>query len=291
MKKYIVILLLFHFSFSHAQQVDLVNEIFDDSLTSDWVHFSGWAASSPQWAVDSGALKNVSGPFFGPTSDWVFLPAIDFTSVSDPFLEFDLAMAVIDTNIQFSVLYSRDSTFNLLWDGSAWIADSSWHLISTYGSSTSGAANIISVDTTSDTGWKPLITDYQTISVNLSELKDDSNVRIIFGSDCKNYWATGIWYIDNVKIFGNTSTRIFEHSESSSFQLFPNPTNAVVRFIPSKYTKNATLKITAITGAILLEKLIDSAIEEIDLSSYNAGIYFVHYIYDKRTSIKKLIIH
>jgi len=51
------------------------------------------------------------------------------------------------------------------------------------------------------------------------------------------------------------------------------------------------LKITAITGAILLEKLIDSAIEEIDLSSYNAGIYFVHYIYDKRTSIKKLIIH
>jgi hypothetical protein len=292
MKKYIVILLLVQFKLIYSQQVNLINEDFNSGLPANWTHCSTNWGSSPVWAVDSGALKEASGWYFVATSNWITLPAVDLTLVSNPFLEFDLAMAIIDTNIQLSVWWTTDTTCNTVWDtiNNQWLLDSAWNLLSSYGSSTSGAANTISTDTSVNNNWTPLSTDYQTISLDLSQFANDSNIRFSLGSDYLNWMASGVWYVDNVRIFGNSSTGISKQSEPSSFQLFPNPTNGIIHFIPGNHIKNATLKITDITGEILIKKVIDPDIEEIDLSSYDSGIYFVHYIYDKRASIKKLII-
>lgn len=271
MKTPFIIPILFLFNFTYSQQVDLINEDFNDGFPSNWTHYySSWGGE--QWAVDSGALKEASGPYFTPVSNRIELPAVDFTSVSAPSLEFDLAMAVIDTNVQFSIYYTTDST---------------WNPLLTF----TDTSTAISIHTSHDNNWKPLITDYQTISVDLSQFDNEPDVRFSFVYGYLNAWASGVWYIDNVKVFGSPFTGISKHPQSLSFQLFPNPTSSIIHFIPNNPVKNATLKITSITGKLFLEKVIDSDIEEIDLSAYPPGIYSVHYTHMNRTHIETLIVH
>jgi len=206
MKNYIVISMLFLFNFTYSQQVDLINEDFNSGIPTNWTHCSSNWGTSPVWAVDSGALKEASGWYFVATSNMFTLPAVDLTLISNPFLEFDLAMAITDTNIQLSVWWTSDTTCNKVWDtiNNQWLLDSSWTLLSSYGSSTSGAVNIISTDISINNNWKPLSTDYQTISIDLSQFANDSNIRFGLSSDYLNYGASGVWYLDNVKIFGTT---------------------------------------------------------------------------------------
>lgn len=292
MKKYIVILLLFQFNFAYSQQINLINENFDGGLPTNWTHCSSNWGNIQQWTANSGAMKEATGPYFGPVSNLILPPFVDLTSVSDPFLEFDIAMAITDSNILLSVWWTIDSTCVFEYDtiNNQWMLDSNWNFLSSYGPSNSGATNTISTDSSLNNNWTPLSTDYQTISIDLSQFENQSNIKFVFNSEYLNAWASGVCYIDNVSVFGNSITSISEHSESSSFQLFPNPTKGVVRIVPGNHVDNGTLIITSITGKILWEKVIDSATEEIDFSSYNSGIYFVHYIYNKRMSVQKLII-
>ncbi len=279
MKKHIVIPMLLIINLSYSQQVELINENFNSGLPVSWTHNSTNWGSSPIWAVNSGAIKEASGPYFGPVSNWLQLPTVDLTTVTAPFLEFDLAMAVVDTSIQFSVSYTTNN--------------STWNSLSTYGNLTSGASNIVTVDSASNNNWTPTISDYQRISIDLSQFTNESSIRFRFGSEYMYVYSYGVWYLDSVIVFGNNiNVGVLNHSESSLLQLFPNPANSLVRIVPAKHVKNATLKITDFTGSIVLEKLTSLAIEEIDISNYNTGIYLVHYIVSGQKSIvKKLIVH
>ena len=203
MRKYMVILLLLQFKLIYSQQVNLINEDFNSGLPDNWTHCSTNWGSSPVWAVDSGALKEASGWYFVATSNLIKLPPVDLTLISNPFLEFELAMAITDTNIQLSVWWTTDTTCNTTWDtiNNQWLFDSAWNLISSYGSSTSGAANTISTDTSVNNNWTSLSTDYQTISIDLSQFANDSNIRFSLGADYLNWMASGVWYVDNVRIF------------------------------------------------------------------------------------------
>lgn len=276
MKIYYALSILFVFNLAYSQQIDLIDEGFDSGLSVSWTHNSTNWGAFPQWDVNSGALKESSGPYFGAVSNWIQMPAVDFTGVADPVLEFDLAMAQVDTHVQFSVWY---------------LTGSQWNLISTYGTSASGASNIVTVGNASDNSWTPVSSDYQKIIIDLSQFTNESNIRFSFGSDYLNVMASGVWYLDNVKVFGNTFTSIVDESGTSSFEVYPNPANSAVRIIPSIHNEDAVLKITDVAGSIILEKPTDSAIEEIDVSNYEAGIYFVHYICEQEESVKKLIVY
>ena len=292
MKKLILFLLFLQFKTIYSQQVNLIDENFNNGLPDSWTHCSANMGKSQVWQVDSGVLKEASGWYYVPTSNLIKLPPLDLTLISNPFLEFDLAMAIKDTNIQLSVWWTSDTTCNTVWDtiNNHWLLDSTWNLVTSYGSFLSGAENTISTDTSGNKNWIPLSSDYQTISVDISQFSNDPNISFSFSSDFLNWKADGVWYIDNVKIFGNSTTSISEQSKTYSFELFPNPSNGIFHFVPNKSIKNGTLIISSITGEILWEKAIDSSSEEINLSSYNSGIYFVHYIYEKRISVKKLIL-
>jgi hypothetical protein len=281
MKKYLVFPMLFVLNLAYAQQVDLINENFDDGLPVSWKNCSTNWGNFPSWTADSGVLKESSGHYFVGVLNAIQLPAVDLRLVSTPFLEFDLAMAEIDTNIQLSVWYTTDTTCTRGWDTitERYVMDG-WTLLSSYGTTAKAV----------DKKWTPQSTDYQTITIDLTPFTNDSNIRFCLASDYNNYFANGVWYLDNVTVFGNSTSGIFEPSESASFELFPNPSHGVVHFVPSKHIENATLKIIDITGSLVLMKKIDSLINEIDVLTYGSGIYFVHYIYENNTAIKKLII-
>ena len=232
MKTYYVLPMLFLFNFTYSQQVDLINENFDSGIPANWTHCSTNWGTSPVWAVDSGALKEASGWYFVATSNMFTLPAVDLTLISNPFLEFDLAMAITDTNIQLSVWWTNDTTCNKVWDtiNNQWLLDSSWTLLSSYGSSTSGAANIISTDTSFNNNWTPLSTDYQMISIDLSPFANDSNIRFGLSSDYLNYGASGVWYVDNVKVSGISvgQTSQIDCSKLSVTDIVINNTNLTI---------------------------------------------------------------
>ena len=274
MRNYMIIPMLLLFNFTYSQQDDLINETFDDGIPADWTHYSTNWGDYPQWAVFSEALKEASGPYFGPVSNWIQLPTVDLTETTEPVLTFDLAMAVVDTTIRFSVWYTTDSV---------------WNPLTTYGAFNSNASNIIDVESADDNNWTPLSTDYQTISIDLSPFSDESNIRFSLCSDYVNSWSYGVWYIDNVRLFDITETGIFNHPEQASFQLFPNPTNSVIHVIPSGKSKDALWKITDIKGKVIIEKSSNSNIENLDVSHFDSGLYLVQYISEGNAIIKQLI--
>ena len=267
--------MLLLFNFNYSQQDDLINETFDDGIPADWTHYSTNWGDYPQWVVFSETIKEASGPYFGPVSNWIQLPTVDLTETTEPVLTFDLAMAVVDTTIRFSVWYTTNSV---------------WNPLTTYGAFNSNASNIIDVESADDNNWTPLSSDYQTISIDLSPFSDESNIRFSLCSDYVNSWSYGVWYIDNVRLFDNTETGILNHPEHASFQLFPNPTNSVVHLIPSGKSKDALWKITDSKGNVILDKSSNSNVMPLDVSNYSSGIYLVQCISEENTIIKQLII-
>jgi hypothetical protein len=291
MKKHIVILLLLQFNLIYSQHVNLIDEDFNSGLPDSWTHCSANVGTSPVWLVDSGALKHASGWYYVQTSNLIKLPPVDLTRIANPFLEFDLAMAIIDTNIQLSVWQTSDTTCNTIYTNDEyWLLDSAWNFVTSYGSLESGAENAIATDTSTNKNWAPLETDYQTVSVDLSQFSNASSISFSFSADFLNHSADGVWYIDNLRIFGNPTTGVSEPSKLSSFELFPNPSNGIFQFVPKEPIQNSTLIITSITGDIIWEKVIHSASVEIDLSNSNSGIYFVTHLHESKISVQKLIL-
>jgi len=280
MKKHFVIPIIFLFNFTYSQQVDLINENFDSGVPANWTHCSTNWFSFPQWAVDSGALKEASGPYFGNVLNAIQLTAVDLTLISDPFLEFDLAMAVIDTNIRFSVWYTTDTTCNRVLDtitGS--FSLDGWNLLSSYSPTTVATNN----------NWTPLNTDYQTISIDLMPFKNDSDIRFSLVSEYMNAWAYGVWYLDNVKIFGSSFTGVFEHSQSFSFQLFPNPftTSTTIR----SDHPISSYRIYSISGRLVREAENSSGNTiTIDRGNMPSGMYFIEVLSEDSTIARQKVI-
>jgi len=287
-KKQLSVLLLFQF-FLVNSQINLLDESFDDGIPAGWTHCSSNWGESPQWLAEYGALKEVSGPYFGPVSNLIILPEIDITSISDPTLEFDLAMAVGDTNVVLSIWWTVDSTCAFYYSNNQWTIDSSWNSFSSYGSVNSGSKHIILTDTFVNNSWTPLNNSFQTISLDLSEFKNQPGIKFAFNFEYLNYMASGACVIDNVKIFGNSITHIHHPSELSSFFLYPNPASGLVNFTKKSDFKTGTLRITNLTGKTLLEKLIDSKTDNIDISTYKPGTYLVYLTsFDNAISVQKL---
>lgn len=280
MKYYIILIFLFACRFSKAQ-ADLLNENFDAGLPSGWSHCSGNWEATPQWAIDSGALRESSGPYFGGVLNGIQLPPVDLTAITDPYLGFDLALAVIDTNVQFSVWFTTDSVCSPVWDtiNNRYILDG-WQLLSTH-DTTAVAAN---------SSWRPATADYDSISINLSSVSNAAAIHFCLVSDYMNVSADGVWFVDNVRIYSNTGTRISESAETSSFQIFPNPADRMVRFVPVRQIKNATLRITDITGRTVFQQSPVSSIVDIDVSEYNPGIYLFHCIRHESADVERFLV-
>lgn len=282
MKYFAVLFMLSVFNYTYAQQTFLVNENFNNGMPTTWNHCSGNWGTSQTWSEDGGAIRESSGPYFGGVWNAVQLPALDLTEVSDAYLEFDLAMAVIDSSIQFSVWWTTDTLCNLVWDTiiNQYVFDSTWNLHSRYDSS--------SVAT--DINWTPQSSDYQKISIDLSPFSNETDIRFALVSEYMNAHAYGVWYLDNVQVFGNSNSAIGEYAEAPLFAVFPNPANQVIQVVPRTSSKNALVKIIDLSGSEMLALDMTSGNQQIDVSGFAAGIYFVCYFSEKGKSVQKLII-
>lgn len=282
MQQCTTLILLFAFSFSQAQLVDLINENFDNGIPAGWHQCSGNWGAAPQWTADSGALRESSGPYFGHVINALVLPPVDLTSVSEPELAFELAMAETDSNIRLSVWYTTDTGCSPVWDTvNNFYLLAGWTLLSGYDSAATAA----------NTGWKPSASDYQAISVGLSQISSATDIRFCLAAEYMNVYANGVWYLDNIKIYGNEPSGISENQKSYSFRLFPNPTDNAVHFTSDQADKEAVVVIRDISGKVISEQSAYATFGELDVSGYKPGLYLVQYVCSKGVSANNLIIH
>jgi hypothetical protein len=90
----------------------------------------------------------------------------------------------------------------------------------------------------------------------------------------------------------NQTTNISEELNGIDIDLYPNPAtnNVVIRF-SSMPDKSAQIILSDITGKQLLNQVVLSTKEILDIRSFSAGIYFVKTVVGETRTVKKLIIN
>ncbi|MCR5247746.1 MAG: T9SS type A sorting domain-containing protein [Paludibacteraceae bacterium] len=78
-------------------------------------------------------------------------------------------------------------------------------------------------------------------------------------------------------------------SEDETIEIYPNPTNGIVYIKASEETINS-ITVSNMTGKVLVEKAINADQAEIDLSSYNKGIYLVKVVTENDSYIEKVVL-
>ena len=81
-----------------------------------------------------------------------------------------------------------------------------------------------------------------------------------------------------------------EVGTASNFKLFPNPTHDFL-FIENTSFSNEAIVIYHIDGKVFHEKELKLGLNQIDVSSWKKGTYFVHYLKNKKEKVRKIIIN
>jgi hypothetical protein len=78
-------------------------------------------------------------------------------------------------------------------------------------------------------------------------------------------------------------------TSSQNLYIYPNPTNGIVYIKASEETINS-ITVSNMTGKVLVEKTVNADQAEIDLSSYNKGIYLVKVVTENDSYIEKVVL-
>jgi hypothetical protein len=76
-----------------------------------------------------------------------------------------------------------------------------------------------------------------------------------------------------------------------NFKIYPNPTNSAITIELENFDKNTSYELVEITGKLLETGKFNSALNTINLSQYNNGIYFLKTNFsNQQTRISKIIV-
>lgn len=233
-----------------AQEIVLLNEDFKNGTPSNWIHCSSNWGNTTLWETNNEILEEASGPYFGRVINAVQLSGVNLTSVDNPILEFDYSLLEIDSNVILSLIYSTDS-----------ICDTQWDTLENIHNFTNGTLveNLEATDTTNG---------LQHAIINLSQLPQNITVFIRFVSDYRNYFASGKWWIDNIKISGNTPTST-SMDPLPNLNMHPNPVESIL-IVKGLNTYNP-YQILSSTGQIILT----GNGGRIDVGTLATGVYYL----------------
>ena len=81
----------------------------------------------------------------------------------------------------------------------------------------------------------------------------------------------------------NPSTAGLSESEAAVFEMYPNPSTGIIQV---KILEEAVLKVVSVSGKVVFEQTLNQGTNTLDLSSYDAGVYFIQ----AKTAQQKLIL-
>ncbi len=282
MKYLITILALLLNTAMYSQIINLLDESFENELPESWYHCSGNWGEFQQWKTSNGYLKESSGPYFGRVLNGFLVPHVDVEGVENPKLELDYALGELNSFTQLSIYYTSSDSCAGIWDeekGGYSLED--WILIEHF-------------DKTHDISnkdWVPSESDFQTIQIELDTILTDSSIRIGIVSEFKNVWADGVWFINNLRIFGNsTSSIINETLDNKTLNIFPNPSRQTVNIVLGTEQKASRLMIFNAAGQLVYSDQIDGLEYQIDVSTYAKGMYILQCASTDEILTKKFVV-
>jgi hypothetical protein len=106
-------------------------------------------------------------------------------------------------------------------------------------------------------------------------------------------WDAGavfLFHVDDDNDNGNNlkSVDVDQKESIVKVETYPNPVSDILT-IESNTSQPMTIQITSINGQLVYNGLMDGSILELDLSSYNKGVYFITIKSNDFTTIKKII--
>ncbi len=252
--------------------------VFDEGLCGAY-----WERGVATGSVLNSAGNNVygtelSGDHGANIKSYLFTECYDFTGVSSPTINFDMAF---DLELNWDIVYVEYST-----DGG-----SNWNVLGTssdpnwYNSNTLPGSNCINCPGAQWTGTESTM---QTYSYDLSAFTSESNMafRFVFHSDYAVNQEGAI--LDNLRIEGTLGTKDFS---ANSFTIYPNPSNNVFN-IDLNNNNGFEFKVVDITGKVIITRnKVSSNTYQLDMSQYSSGMYFISITSNNKTATKKLILN
>lgn len=261
----------------------LFSEDFENGIPANWTHNSTNWGMAQIWQSDTtgfqsnGSARNNDGPFFGPVTDWLETPVIDFSNVfSTPVLEFDLALGTITDTVQFSVWVSFDAGTN-------------WQPYYSYGKY-STADEVITVDTISDGDWRASDVNYQHHRIILPFFGGQNNIKFAFGADFMNYTAYGVWHLDNVHVDEDVLNSIPTLGDEIQMEIFPNPAQEQVTISSSESLDGADVQLMDLNGKVILQERLSGLNHTLPLHELSAGTYLITVNTGNARATRRLVI-
>jgi len=80
------------------------------------------------------------------------------------------------------------------------------------------------------------------------------------------------------------------NKQSNLIKVYPNPASSIVSIVADDYLTIQTMKVLSITGQVIEEMPINNYIAKINVSNYEAGVYFVQVKTEKGLFTKKITV-
>ena len=260
------ITLPFSENFESSSSVPANFTIINPDLAEEWKispTVGGWGNSS-----SSIFLNNHSTTFIGE-SDYFVPPALDFSSITNAEMYFDVAYKVSGSrNDTLKIYYSTDCgvTKQLLYS--------------------KGGSSLASTLSTSGSYFTPPPSQWRTDTVNLNALIGLAAVEIYF----ENISANGnVLYVDNINVYETLSVGISEISNSNLI-IYPNPANRTIT-IESTTPSLQEVEIYNVMGKLVFRKTLSNnkTQENININHLTTGYYIIKIKTDNEIITKKLI--
>jgi hypothetical protein len=106
-------------------------------------------------------------------------------------------------------------------------------------------------------------------------------------------------YKDNIQVYKNNNfqgcflewTSIVEINKSNEFVIYPNPCSDILTVKFNNPNKGSNIKIFSCDGKVVIQSNKIQEFNVFDITGLRAGIYFVHFTYNKVNSVRSVIIH
>ena len=252
-------------SFESSSAIPIGWSVYNPDNAATWEHVQGIGGFSQSQA--SFQVDNFSTNFKGEP-DYLVSPLMDFTSISNVQMTFDVAYAQwsVARSDTLSIYYSTDCglTKNLLYQKS--------------GSTLATRGNY-------PLYFTPTASEWRNDTVNLSPVAGLSAVEIWFENRSGNGNAL---YIDNINIFEPSGVGISELSEGE-FKVYPNPFNDIVHVNASNNELINAIRIVNYIGQEVYNQKINNTTAELNLSELSEGMYIMLLETDTRISSMKIV--
>ncbi|MEO5569553.1 MAG: T9SS type A sorting domain-containing protein [Bacteroidia bacterium] len=233
----------------------------------NWEHdatVSGYGIGTACTSFDN--FNTPAGSYYG-----IRLPIMNFTSVSQPYIRFDIAYA--------QRINSASDIFGLWWSPNG---TSGWQNLINY-----SGASLVTAPATSVL-FVPTASQWQTKTRSLSSLAGLPLVRLAIEDDCNH--GNKI-YFDNVIVFDSATVGINEIIYSNQLHVYPDPFSSFITIIPDEAQTIYRAGLYDITGSLVAAIEESNRIFRVEnLSGLPEGIYFLRLdIQNEKPLFRKLI--